>query len=181
MRLCWSSWKSLTAVRLLPFGVLLLSSQALANETGTFGFNKHIGDVWVGDITVEQGNIRGFTPRPASSCGGQDNACADFAGGGKSWQSEGIRISMPVGVPSCPNQYHTEGSVTVKYTNGSAYVTQSLSIDKGSEGRNLTQNWTVKGYYGNPSEGHINVETSVKCVYHGVNNGGGSKWSPFNW
>ena len=161
-----------------PISSLIQPLEALASQTATFRFNKHIGEVWVGDITVLRGNIRGTTIN-SSNCGGQDNACAGpFS---SSWQGEGTRISVPLGIPSCPNQYHAEGSVTVKYTNGNAYITRIYSISADNEGRSVNPSWDVRGYYGNPSQGRINVDTSVQCVYHGVNNRGGPTWAPWNW
>jgi hypothetical protein len=38
-----------------------------------------------------------------------------------------------------------------------------------------------EGYYGVPSQGRVNVEANVSCIYHGVNNQGGPSWAPWNW
>lgn len=132
----------------------IISPIALANEVETFSFQKNIGSVWVGNVTVEHGIISGTTRIP------------DF-GDYNHWEAEGARITMNIRTPRCRNQFHTEGSVTVKYTNGEAKITRTIEITSLEEDGNLTPSWTVRGNYGNPTNGRVNVITNVTCVHHG--------------
>lgn len=143
----------------------IISPIALANEVETFSFQKKIGSVWVDNVTVEQGIISGRSPSASD--------------GYSHWQAEGAQISMNIRTPRCPNQYHTEGSVTVKYTNGEAKITRSLKIGSLQEDKKLTPSWTVRGNYGNPTNGSINVITNVTCVHHG--NKDSAIPNPFGW
>lgn len=143
----------------------IISPIALANDVETFSFKKKIGSVWVDNVTVEQGIISGTSPSASD--------------GYIHWQAEGAQISMNIRTPRCPNQYHTEGSVTVKYTNGEAKITRTLKIGSLQEDKNLTPSWTVRGNYGNPTNGRINVITNVTCVHHG--NRDSAIPNPFGW
>lgn len=144
----------------------IISPIALANEIATFSFQKKIGSVWVDNVTVEQGIISGTTLIP------------DF-GDYSRWEGEGAKITMNVRTPRCPNQYHTEGSVTVKYTNGEARITRTIPITSLQEDENLAGSWTVRGNYGNPTNGRVNVTTNVTCVHHG--NKDSAFPNPFGW
>jgi hypothetical protein len=84
-------------------------------------------------------------------------------------------------IPRCPNQYHPEGSIKIFYSNGKARITRTLPITAQIEGVNAHYPWFVAGYYGNPTQGNVNVSAEVHCVYHGVNNRGEPKWAPWNW
>jgi hypothetical protein len=159
--------KGLVIVGLPLCSLSMFPLAAMANNFGTFSFNKFVSDVWVGEISVEQGVMAGKTY----------NSC-DYSGGGScagpyssSWTAEATKISVPLSIPSCPNQYHTEGKVTIKYTNGEAHITKTYQINRDNEGIKATPSWTTPGYYGNPSDGHINVSGQVSCVYHGVGGG----------
>ncbi|MEZ2251274.1 hypothetical protein [Microcoleus sp.] len=143
----------------------IISPIALANDVETFSFKKNIGSVWVGDVTIEQGIISGRSP---SASGGYIN-----------WTAEGAQITMNIRTPRCRNQFHTEGSVIVKYTNGEAKITRTLEIGSLQEDTNLTPSWTVRGNYGNPTNGRINVITNVTCVHHG--NKDSAIPNPFGW
>jgi hypothetical protein len=156
----------------------LLIPKALAQEVGTYNFNKHIAGVYVGVVRVSYGWMRGTTIN-SSNCGGQDNACAGPYS--SSWQDNGTRLSVNLGVPSCPNQHHIEGSVTINYKNGKSYITRVYALRAGNEGKSVNPSWDLRGYYGKPSQGNVDIKTTSKCVYHGVNNQGGSKWAPWNW
>ena len=143
----------------------IISPIALANEAETFSFQKNVGSVWVGDVSVEQGIISGTSP--------------SASGGYSHWKAEGTQITMNIRTPKCPNQFHTEGSVTVRYTNGEAKITRTFKIGSLQEDGNFTPSWTVRGYYGNPTDGEVNVSSNVTCVHHG--NRDSAIPNPFGW
>lgn len=95
--------------------------------------------------------------------------------------SDSALMTVFYGIPRCPNQYHTEGSIKIFYSNGEARITRTLPITAQIEGVNAHYTWSVAGYYGNPTQGNVNVSAGVHCVYHGVNNRGGPDWAPWNW
>ena len=166
---------------------VMLPTAASANEVASFPINNHVSDVWIGNVEIEQGIINGFTPNVCPS----EGAC--LAVTGSSWTSEGAKIVMPYGIPTCGNQYHTEGYIELTYTNGDAYITRTLNVGAPDEGYSGNMTWTVQGYYGNPFDGHVNVVANVSCVFHGNLNGaapGGLQTdtgtilddiNPFNW
>lgn len=156
----------------------LFIPKALAQTVGTYAFNKYMGDVYVGVVKVSYGWMKGTTVN-SSNCGGQDNACAGSYS--SSWQDNGTKLSVNLSVPSCPNQNHIEGSVTINYKSGQGSITRVYALDAGNEGKLVNPSWDLRGYYGDPSKGNVNVKATSKCVYHGVDNQGGSKWSPWNW
>lgn len=143
----------------------IISPIALANDVETFSFQKNIASVWVGDVTIEQGIISGRSPSASD--------------GYSHWEAEGAQITINIRTPRCRNQFHTEGSVTVKYTNGEAKITRTIEISSVQEDKNLTRSWSVRGYYGNPTNGRVNVITNVTCVHHG--NRDSAIPNPFGW
>ncbi|MBD1999330.1 hypothetical protein H6G00_22405 [Leptolyngbya sp. FACHB-541] len=155
--------------------IVLFVSPARADGVGTFAFNRPVGSVQIGSVTVEQGTIEITTPASNSSDEFQVYTPA------RTWRGDGATVSASLRIPTCPNQYHTEGYVTVRYTNDQASITRTYQIDRHNEGQAVNPQWQVQGYYGEPNEGHVNVSASVDCVYHGVNGNGGPSWAPWNW
>lgn len=85
----------------------------------------------------------------------------------------GVQLGVNIHTPACSNQYHVEGSVTVKYTgpngNGNASRTWNFS---GSDEENIELNFADFLPYRQAPGGIVNVSTSSNCIYHGVRHGG---------
>ena len=169
--------KALIIFGLTSFASFLsLIPKVSANDIALFTFKRYSNRIWIEDIRVEQG-VMDYQENGGIS--------SSYSGSGATaWRTvtgEAIKIIGNFGIPKCRNQYHTEGSIVVKYTNGNAYVTRSLRIDRYNQDKFINSTWTVGGYYGDPDDGKIEVETTLNCVYHGVNNRGGFSWVPWNW
>ena len=85
---------------------------------------------------------------------------------------ERARMLVNVSFPSCPNQYHLEGSLTINYRNGKAFITRPYQIQRSDENENKDLTWIIRGFFGTPSDGNASINGSSKCVFHGVNNSG---------
>jgi hypothetical protein len=93
------------------------------------------------------------------------------------------RAYVPVGVGSCPNQYHIKHDVTLTFRGpGNGWFKRGGTLEGSNIEKQDTQLvFTAYGYYGNPGNGNVNIDVTGSCVYHGVNRRGGPKWAPWNW
>lgn len=138
-----------------------LQSKISANDLTIFSFNKHSNHIWIGDIRVEQGVMK------YQETGGIPGS--RYGSSATTWRTvtgEAVKITGHFGIPRCPNRYHTEGSIVVKYTNDDAYVTRTFEINRQNEDKFVYPEWTVGGYYGDPDEGEVTIETTLECVCH---------------
>lgn len=153
------------------FAACTMLPAAASADIGNYNFERSIGSVYVKTVTVESGTFQ-FQRRGWSS--------PDYHPDYVEW-SRGVELRLSAVIPSCPNQYHTEGRLIVRYKNGAASITRVAEVGKDDEGQAISPKWIIEGYYGIPANGTVNVESSIVCKYHGVNGRGGPQWAPWNW
>lgn len=160
------------------------NAKVLNSQNTTFTFSQCVANICVRQMRVFQENVEQYIPARTEWAGGGDSGVGSF-GGTKTpahWERyDRATMVANVSFPSCPNQHHLEGSVTLTYRNGSAYFTRTYEIQRSDENQNRDITWTIKGYFGNPSSGTADFQANSICRYHGVNNRGGPKWAPWNW
>jgi len=172
----------------------ILGAQVAFASTDTFSFRRAIGSVWVGDVTVTQDMFNHHYPaQPGSnSLGGGRNTSSlpsmSPPTPARDVAEPGVLIQASLHLPTCSSGAHTEGQVVVRYTNGDAYITRTYSVNRDNEGQRVNPEWFVWGYYGEPANGNVNVETQVSCVNHQVEDTvddiGDTLWdilNPFDW
>lgn len=149
-----------------------------------FTLSECVSNICLRQLQVFQESVEEYIPARIVFPPRDDNGYGGY--GGKTipahWEKyDRARIVANVTFPSCPNQYHAEGYLTVQYLNGDASITKTYQIQRSDENKTRDIGWIIKGYYGLPSNGKARISGSTKCVYHGVNNRGGPSWAPWNW
>ena len=144
----------------------------LSSQDSQFTFPRCVANICVREVKVYQQNIEEYIP--ATMKWGDYNA-----GGSKipaHWDKyDRAVVTANVSFPRCDNQYHLEGYLTITYRDGAAYITRSHTIQRSDEDTTRDLTWVLRGYYGVPANGQVNITGASTCRYHGVN---GSGW-PF--
>lgn len=145
----------------------------LNQRSYSFRFQNCVSNICVQSLDVVQEQVSEFIPasckfppRDASGWGGY--GCTNVPAHTDTFYR--ARVVAIVSFPSCPNQYHPEGVITVKYRNGDNYITRSHGIERSDENKVRRLEWLVRGYYGDPSMGSATISGSSTCVWHGVKN-----------
>lgn len=129
----------------LKIAACLLSVVAVLSAAESVQAGQYNYEQYVGKVYVRKVNV-------------------DFA-------SNGVTLSVGIHTPSCPNQYHVNGWVSVSYSQDVGHVSRTWSFS-GSDEENVERTYSdFLPYRQNPG-GTVNVKTSTDCVYHGVRHGG---------
>lgn len=85
--------------------------------------------------------------------------------------NDGVTLSTIIHTPSCPNQNHVVGSVTVTYSNNGGRASKTWNFS-GSDEENVDRFYSSFVPYVQTPGGRVNVQTTARCVYHGIRHGG---------
>ncbi len=111
----------------------------------SFTFSECVSQMCVSNLAVFQENVEEYIPAHIEWAD-----FGEYSGGGSNipahWETyDRARIVANVSFPSCSNQYHLEGYLTVNYRNGEGYITRTYSIERADENQTRDLGWTVKG------------------------------------
>jgi len=83
----------------------------------------------------------------------------------------GVTLSTRIKTPSCPNQYHISGYITVTYTNDGGNASRTWQFD-GADEEGKERFYSDFLPYRQIPGGTVHVDTSAECIYHGIRHGG---------
>lgn len=151
----------------------MAQTNILNSRSNSFTFQNCVSNICVQSLDIVQQRVSEFVPAscnfpPRDSNGWGGYGCTNVPAHTDTFDR--AIVVANVSFPSCNNQYHLEGVITVKYRNGDANITRSHTIERSDENRVRRLEWLVRGYYGDPSMGTASISGSSTCVWHGVRN-----------
>jgi len=151
----------------------MAQTNILNSRSNSFTFQNCVSNICVQSLDVVQQRVSEFVPasckfppRDANGWGGY--GCTNVPAHTDTFDR--AIVVANVSFPSCNNQYHLEGVITVKYRNGDANITRSHTIERSDENSVRRLEWPLRGYFGDPSMGTASISGSSTCVWHGVKN-----------
>ena len=138
----------------LVLALIGTSGAAMASPEFTFSFNQYLGNVWVGEVTIQSGDTT-----PFYVCVERDTECVSW-----DWQyQQGLRMETEIGLPTCSSPATLEGGVTFSWSNNEgASFTESFNLNGERERTTIRLSHELLGNYGRP-DGHMYVRAWSRC------------------